>query len=120
LAKVYHHDDLARELKLDPDERLRFHQEKSGPVMEELKSWCERQIAEKLAEPNSGIGKAIQYLLNHWEKLTRFLRVPKAPLDNNICYAASGITDIMPTAGLCRVGSSGVHISGFWVVADAA
>jgi hypothetical protein len=65
LGKVYHHDDLARELKLDPDERLRFHQEKSGPVMEELKSWCERQIAEKLAEPSSGVGKAVQYLLNH-------------------------------------------------------
>jgi len=88
LAKVYHHDDLARELKLDPDERLRFHQEKSGPVTEELKSWCEHQIAEKRVEPNSGIGKAIQYLLNHWEKLTRFLRVPKAPLDNNICERA--------------------------------
>lgn len=88
LAKVYHHDDLAREEKLHPDERLRFHQEKSGPVMEELKSWCERQIAEKLVEPSSGIGKAIQYLLKHWEKLTRFLRVPKAPLDNNICERA--------------------------------
>ena len=88
LGKAYHHDDLAREQKLDPDERLRFHQERSGPVMEELKTWCERQIAEKVVEPNSGIGKAIQYLLNHWEKITRFLRVPKAPLDNNICERA--------------------------------
>jgi transposase len=79
LGKVYYHDGLARERKLDPDERLAFHQEKSGPVMEELKTWCDRQISEKLVEPNSGIGKATQYLLNHWEKLTRFLKVPDAP-----------------------------------------
>lgn len=47
LCKVYHHDAMARERKLDPDERLAFHQEQSGPVMEELKTWCERQISEK-------------------------------------------------------------------------
>ena len=28
------------------------------------------------------------YLLRHWEKLTLFLRVPGAPLDNNICERA--------------------------------
>ena len=40
------------------------------------------------AEPNSGLGKAISYMLNHWEPLTRFLRVEGAPLDNNICERA--------------------------------
>ncbi len=29
------------------------------------------------------LGKAFQYLLNHWEDLTRFLETPGAPLDNN-------------------------------------
>ena len=88
LAKVYHNDAVVREQGLDPLERLTFHQEKSAPVMEELKSWCETKLREKLAEPNSGLGKAIRYLLNHWKKLTCFLRVPKAPLDNNICERA--------------------------------
>jgi len=27
-------------------------------------------------------------MLNHWEPLTLFLRVPKAPLDNNLCERA--------------------------------
>ena len=36
-AKVYYHDALACEHRLDPFERLAFHQEKSGPVMEKLK-----------------------------------------------------------------------------------
>lgn len=87
-AKVYHHDALAQEQGLDPIERLAFHQERSGPVMEELKSWCDAQFSEKLVEPNSGLGQAVQYLLNHWDKLTRFLHVPKTPLDNNICERA--------------------------------
>ena len=30
----------------------------------------------------------MQYLRNHWEALTLFLRQPGAPLDNNICERA--------------------------------
>ena len=37
---------------------------------------------------NSGLGKAIQYLLKHWPELTLFLRQPGAPLDNNLCERA--------------------------------
>jgi hypothetical protein len=32
--------------------------------------------------PFSCLGKAIAYLLGHWETLTRFLTVPGAPLEN--------------------------------------
>ena len=39
-------------------------------------------------EPNSGLGHAIAYMLKHWAKLTLFLRVPGAPLDNNVCERA--------------------------------
>jgi hypothetical protein len=81
LSKVYHHDDQAREQGLTPRERLAFHQERSGPVMTELKTWCEEQLARKLVEPNSGLGKAIKYLLKRWEELTRFLIIEGAPLD---------------------------------------
>jgi hypothetical protein len=69
-------------------QRLQFHQENSGPVMEQLKTWLNEQIDEKKIEPNSGMGKAISYMLRHWDALTLFLRVEKAPLDNNICERA--------------------------------
>jgi hypothetical protein len=88
LGGVYRHDAQARERKMPPEERLRFHQEHSGPVMEELHRWLEAQLAEKKAEPNSGLGKAITYLLRHWKGLTAFLRQAGAPLDNNICEQA--------------------------------
>jgi transposase len=34
-------------------------------------------------EPNSSLGKALNYWLNHWTRLTVWLREPGAPLDNN-------------------------------------
>ena len=56
--------------------------------MKRLHNWLNRQFNEKLVEPNSALGEAISYMLNHWEKLTRFLHVPGAPLDNGICERA--------------------------------
>jgi transposase len=85
LAKVYHYDDIAKEQNLSDDERLKFHQEKSGPLMEQLKVWLYDQIEGRKVEPNSSIGNAMGYMLKHWDELTLFLRVPKAPLDNNLC-----------------------------------
>jgi hypothetical protein len=88
LGKVYKHDAVARKRDLSPEERLHFHQAESGPLMKELKTWLTRQFEERLVEPNSGLGKAISYLLKHWKKLTLFLREPGAPLDNNVCERA--------------------------------
>ena len=84
LRDVYHHDAIAREQSLSPEERLHFHQKHSGPLMKALHAWMESQLAERKTEPNSGLGKAISYLLNHWAKLTLFLKHPGVPIDNNI------------------------------------
>jgi transposase len=88
LAEVYHHDKMVKEQGLSTDLRLQFHQTHSGPVMERLKEWLQRQTQERKVEPNSSLGKAIAYMLKHWEPLTLFLRVPGAPLDNNVCEQA--------------------------------
>jgi transposase len=85
LRQVYHFDAQAKEQALSAEQRLAFHQEHSGPVMAELKPWLTAQMEQKRVEPNSGLGQAIAYLLKRWESLTRFLTVPGAPLDNNIC-----------------------------------
>jgi transposase len=88
LQVIYHNDQAAREEHKTADERLQFHQEHSGPTMEHLREWLKRQSEQKLVEPNSGLGTAIKYLRKHWERLTLFLRVAGAPLDNNICERA--------------------------------
>lgn len=84
LRDVYRYDAEARAQRLSPMDRLAFHQAHSGPVMAELHAWLAAQLDEHRIEPNSGLGKAITYFLNHWTPLTLFLRQPGAPLDNNI------------------------------------
>jgi hypothetical protein len=88
LGKVYAIDDQAKKQQLSADQRLRLHQEKSRPVMDELRQWLDQQLDEKKVEPNSSLGKAIAYMLRRWDELTLFLRTPGAPLDNNLCEQA--------------------------------
>lgn len=88
LGKVYKNDETVKEQNLSPAERLAFHKSRSGPLMEELKEWLQQQFDQKKVEPNSGLGKAITYMLKHWDPLTLFLRVEGAPLHNNLCEQA--------------------------------
>jgi len=88
LALVYEVDALARDMKMDAEARLRLHQRHSKPVMDWLKQWMLDQLDLKKVEPNSGLGKAINYMLKRWTRLTQFLRVAGAALDNNICERA--------------------------------
>ena len=83
IALVYKHDKYCKENGLIGEERLKYHQKNSGPVMDSLYEWCSKCFSDKLVEPNSSLGKGIKYLLNHWEGLTGFLKYPDAPLDNN-------------------------------------
>lgn len=84
IGKVYLHDKEAKDKNLSAEERLTYHQKHSGPVMEELKKWLNKQLEENLVEPNSSLGKAIRYMQNHWEGLTLFLREAGAPLDKKL------------------------------------
>jgi hypothetical protein len=56
--------------------------------VDSLKEWLQRQFKERLVEPNSALGEAINYLLKRWDSLTLFLRRAGAPLDNNLCERA--------------------------------
>jgi transposase len=85
LREVFRTDQQARQKGLSPPERLLLHQQESAPRMKALEEWMARQLAEHSVEPNSGLGQAISYMQNQWQKLTLFLRVPGAPIDNNIC-----------------------------------
>jgi transposase len=85
---IYHNDKVARKDSLSADERLLYHQAHSQPTVDSLKEWLERQFEDKLIEPNSALGEAINYLLKRWDSLTLFLRKAGAPLDNNLCERA--------------------------------
>lgn len=85
IKQVYKYEAATVEQKMPPQQRLRYHQDRSRPLMDGLKLWMEQQIENKQVEPNSGLGSAIKYELKHWNELTLFLRMPGAPIDNNVC-----------------------------------
>ena len=53
--------------------------------MDSLEDWLQKRFSQKKVEPNSSLGEAISYMLNHWKSLTLFLKEPGAPLYNNLC-----------------------------------
>lgn len=84
---VYDHDFYCKEQQFTDEERLRYHQKHSRPLMEKLKTWVDLMLSEGGAEPNSVLARECQYLSTHWVGLTQFLEVPGAPLDNNVLEA---------------------------------
>lgn len=57
----------------------KVRQERSRPVVEDLHAWACAQVV----LPESGLGRAIGYMLGLWNGLVRFLNDPAVPLDNN-------------------------------------
>ena len=110
LKEVYKNEAVAKKKNFSPQERLRFHQKRSGRPMGKLKGWLNRQLRQRLVEPNSGLGQAIQYMLNHWKKLTQFLKTAGAPLDNNICERALKLAILHRKNALFYKTAHGAHV----------
>ena len=88
LKQVFDHEEQTQKDQMNEEERLAYHQAYSAPIMAMLKSSMETQVAQREVEPNSSLGKAFAYWLEHWPSLTRFLSVPDAPLENNTAERA--------------------------------
>ncbi|KAF0165625.1 MAG: transposase IS66 [Rhodocyclaceae bacterium] len=70
-----------RAMDLTADERRQVRQSESRPIAEALLAWMVAQ--RKLVHEGSAIAKAIDYSVNRWETLTRFLGDGNIPIDNN-------------------------------------
>lgn len=86
--QVFDNDDKAKALELSPVDRMLYHQKYSKPLLEELKNKCEARIESKLVEPNSPLWEPLTFVVNQWERLTRFCEVPGVPLDTNLVEQA--------------------------------
>jgi hypothetical protein len=76
--------DIERAIaKLPPAQRLAMRKEKSAPVVEAMRRWRDEQLASDAVHDGTPIRKALQYLKNHWDALTRFLQDGKIPIHNN-------------------------------------
>ena len=82
-AAVFKNERLVKEQKLDKKARLKFHQQHSAGLMEDLFAYLRKLLDHQLVETTSGMAKAARYMLKREAELTRFLTIPGAPLDSN-------------------------------------
>jgi len=75
-------DALAREEKLDHAARHVLRLERAQPLVEIIRG--EVEAARDAALPSSALGKAANYTLSQWRKLTRFLEHAELELSNNL------------------------------------
>lgn len=83
LGKIGALYETEREIDLEAAGDAARHQalrrERAGPLVAEIRAWALAQGGLK----RSDFGKAVAYLLSHWQGLVRFLDDPMVPLDNN-------------------------------------
>lgn len=76
-----------RELKDgSDDQRFIGHQEKSLPILAQLKSWLDKTQSQ--VTPQSVLGKAVNYLASNWSRLERYAEAGFLPIDNNAAERA--------------------------------
>lgn len=79
IAWLYRIEADARDL--NTEQRLLMRQLRSRPLCDELHTWL--QLERRRVPDGSAIAKAIDYSLNRWAALTRFLLDGDVPIDNN-------------------------------------
>jgi len=75
-------DAVAREQSLGPETRHALRQQQAPGVLHAIRAMIETARAGAL--PGGALGKACQYTLGLWPKLTRFLEHPELELSNNL------------------------------------
>jgi transposase len=78
---LYDVEREAREGELDAAARLALRQERSVPLLQDLKAYLERERPQVL--PRSPIGQAIAYTLSNWDALVRYTEDGDLEIDNN-------------------------------------
>lgn len=74
---------IERDVKdASPEERLRARQDRSLPILSDLRSWLDDSIG--VVVPQSLTGKALAYLNGQWPKLVRVFDHGEIPLDTNL------------------------------------
>jgi len=82
IQKLYDIERSCKEENYSFEQRLELRQEKSIPVLAEIKEWLKTNHLHVL--PKSLIGKAINYSLQRWDKLSLYTSNGRFEIDNNL------------------------------------
>jgi hypothetical protein len=81
MQQLYAVEREAKEKNLSVEERYLQRQQKARPVMDQLGEWLIEEHSKVL--PKSAIGKAIYYLVAHYNKIYLYLEDGRLEIDNN-------------------------------------
>ena len=84
IQKLYRVEKQTR--RMTPDERYAYRLEHATPIFEGMRSWLDAALTQ--VPPKGAIGKALSYLDEQWDKLTRYLEDGRLEIDNNLCENA--------------------------------
>lgn len=84
IGKLYGIERMARDQS--PEERHALRQSDSVPVLAQLRTWLDKTRDTVL--PKGALGRALQYLDNNWDKLTRYTDDGRLSIDNNVAENA--------------------------------
>lgn len=79
--KLFKLEKEYRKEKLSPEETYKKRLEKTKPILQDFLSWLKTK--EKQVLPKTSLGKAINYCLNQWDKLTAFMLDGRLEISNN-------------------------------------
>jgi len=87
IRRLYQLEDALRgkwkdDLKSFNEERKK----EAAPILDEFKAWLLKRVNE--VPPKTLLGEAINYTLNQWDKLVKYLESPYLTPDNNACENA--------------------------------
>lgn len=79
--RLYDIERDAREHELSFEAIYTLRQEKSVPILNEMKAWLDEKLKRVL--PKSAMGQAIAYTLTLWSRLIRYVEQGRFNIDNN-------------------------------------
>lgn len=81
---LYSSEDDAK--SLTNDERRAMRQSRSTPILDEIKTWLDRE--REVVLPRSPMAQAITYALNQWDALNTYVREGYLNIDTNAAERA--------------------------------
>jgi transposase len=93
MQKLYAIERQLTDHKITGEDKRQYRHENAIPILKELGQWMQKAYVEVL--PSSPIGKAINYSLSRWDKLslyasTAILNIDNNPVENSIRPVAIG------------------------------
>jgi transposase len=74
-------EEIRKDNNISAEEILAVRQKKSRPALDAIKQKIDTLLP--ITPPKSLLGKALNYASNYWNRLTRYVDDPQAPIDNN-------------------------------------